>query len=144
MDQLLTRFAQTRFRLAAKRAALAGIATLLIACNPLAAFEPVIVDESEVFAIKAHDVATSTTGTTTYDWTNPQTQATVHHATITRGAGFASIRITDAAGTLVYSSGLESELMQPTLKGVPGAWRIVVTMTGYTGTLGFHVLAGAP
>ena len=90
------------------------------------------------------DVNRSTTGTTTYEWTNPQSQATVHHATTTLRAGSASIRITDAAGTLVYSSALLSEGTQPTTKGAPGTWKIVVTMTGYTGTLGFQVLAGAP
>jgi hypothetical protein len=133
-----------RIRLVAKRATIVGLAALLVGCNPLAAFEPVIIDDDQVFAIKALDVSTSTTGTTTYAWTNPETQATVHHATTTRGPGSASVRISDPAGTLVYSSSLERDGTQATLKGVPGTWKIEVTMTGYTGTLGFHVLAGAP
>jgi len=124
------------------RAALAGCCALLAACNPLRAFEPEIIVDEQVFEIEALNVGSSTTGTTTYEWTNARTQATVHHATETRGAGSASIRITDAAGTLVYSSALLPDRTQQTLKGAPGTWKIVVTMTGYTGTLGFQVLAG--
>ena len=103
-----------------------------------------MIDDTQVFAMQARDVGSSTTGTTTYEWTNAETQAAVDHATTTRGAGSASIRITDAAGTLVYSSALLPDRRQPTAKGVPGTWKIVVTMTGYTGTLGFYVLPGAP
>ena len=127
---------------AAKRAVLVGLSVLLVACNPLSAFDPVIIDDDQLFAIQARDVSTTTTGTTTYDWTNSQTQATVYHGTATYGAGSASIRITDAAGTLVYSAALMADGTQPTLKGVPGTWTIVLTMTGYTGTIGFNVLAG--
>src|SRR3954469_17260703 len=96
-------------RMVTKRVALAGLAALLIACNSLAAYEPLTIDDSQIFALQARDVNTSTTGTATYEWTNPETKATVHHATTTRGAGAASIRITDAAGTLVYSSALLSD-----------------------------------
>ena len=145
MAQFLTRFtgrSNPASRRWLHRAAIAGLCTLVIGCNPLAAFEPVIVSDDQLFAIRAMDVSSSTTGTKTYEWTNPQAQATVHHATTTLGAGSASIRITDAAGTLVYSSALLSEGTQPTTKGVPGTWTIVLTMTGYTGTLGFQVLAG--
>lgn len=135
---------QAGSRQAAKRAALAGLSLLLIACNSLSAYEPVMVDDDQVFAIQAQDVRTTTTGTVSYDWTNPQTQATVYQATTTFGAGSASVRITDAAGTLVYSSALQADRIALTAKGMPGLWKIVVTMTGYTGTLGFQVLAGIP
>lgn len=128
----------------AKRAILAGVSALLIACNPLAAFDPITINDEQLFAIRAQDVNSSTTATTTYDWSNAQPHALVHHATITRGAGSASIRITDAAGTLVYSSALLPDRRQMTTKGIPGTWKITITMTGYTGTLGFEVLAEAP
>ena len=133
---------RARFAVTAKRVVLIGIPALLMACNPLAAFDPVTVNDEEVFAIQARDVASTTTGTTAYTWANPQGQATVYHATATRGAGSASVRITDAAGTLVYSAALMADGSQPTLKGVPGTWTIVITMTGYTGTLAFNVLPG--
>jgi hypothetical protein len=143
MEPYLNRFT-ARIRGMAKCAALAGICALLIGCNPLKAFEPVTISDDQLFAIRAQDVNSSTTGTTNYEWSNPQPQARVYHATTTRGAGSASIRITDAAGTLVYSSALLPDHSQVTTKGVPGTWTITVTMTGYTGTLGFQVLAGAP
>ena len=149
MTQSLTSFVagmrgRSPFRLAAKRVALFALSALLMACDPLAAFEPVIINEAQVFAIQAREVSSTTTGTEKYDWTNTETQAAVYHQTATRGGGSASIRITDAAGTLVYSSALLPDQMQTTVKGVPGTWQIVVTMTGYTGTLGFQVLPGAP
>src|SRR3954469_12490391 len=98
MEQCLTRPITTRLGLLAKRAALAGISALLMACNALAAFDPVTVGDDQVFAIQARDVSSSTTGTTSYDWATSQAQATVDHATTTRGPGSASIRILDAAG----------------------------------------------
>jgi hypothetical protein len=104
----------------------------------------VTISDNQLFAIQAQNVNSSTTGTTKYEWSNPQSQALVHHATTTTGAGSASIRITDAAGTLVYSSTLLADRSQLTTRGIPGTWEITVTMTGYTGTLGFEVLAEAP
>ena len=142
MGRHLNRFTDG-IRRATRRATLAGICVLLVGCNPLAAFEPVTINDDQLFAIRAQDVNSTTTGTTTYDWANPQPKAMVHHATITRGGGSASIRITDAAGTLVYSSALLPDRSQLTAAGVPGTWRITITMTGYTGTLGFEVLAEA-
>jgi hypothetical protein len=133
---------QGRLALTAKRAVLIGVSVLLTACNPLKAFDPVTLENENVFAIQARDVSRATTGTMTYTWTNSEAQATVYHATATRGAGCASIRITDAAGTLVYSAALMPDGKQPTLKGVPGTWTIVITMTGYTGTLAFNILSG--
>lgn len=129
--------------LTAQRVALIGVSALLLACDPLAAFEPQIIDETELFALQAKDV-TNITATAKFDWTTTQTQVTVHHATTTTSAGSASIRILDAAGTLVYSHALLPELSQPTTKGVPGSWTIEVTMTGFSGTVGFHILAGVP
>jgi hypothetical protein len=126
-----------------RRAALVAIAAMLVACDPLAAFEPQIITEAGLFALQAKDV-NNTTATARYDWTNTQSQARVHHATATAGAGAASIRILDAAGSVVYSSALLSEGTQPTTVGAPGSWTIIVTMTGFSGTLGFHVLAGVP
>jgi len=134
---------RTPLHVAAQRAALIGISAFLVACDPLASFEPQIIVDTDLFALQAMEVR-DVTSTVTYNWTNQETLATVHHATTTTGAGAASIRILDATGSLVYSNGLEPELTQATTKGVPGSWTIVVTMTGFSGTLGFHILAGAP
>ena len=126
----------------AKRAALIWMSALFVACDPLAAFEPQIIADDQLFALQATEVD-NTTATTTYTWTNSQPQARVHHATTTAGNGAASIRILDAAGNLVYSKALERDLTQVKTTGVPGVWTITVSMTGFSGTLGFHILAGA-
>lgn len=118
------------------------MSAFLLACDPLAAFEPQIIADDQLFALQATEVD-NTTASKTFTWTNPQPQARVHHATTTTGSGAASIRILDAAGNLVYSKALERDLTQLTTTGVPGLWTITVSMTGFSGTLGFHILAGA-
>jgi hypothetical protein len=128
-------------RPATRRAALVAVSALLVACDPLASFEPQIITDSGLFALQAQDVD-NTTATVTYTWTNSQAQARVHHSTTTAGAGSASIRILDAAGAVVYSNALLTDATHATAVGVPGSWTITVTMTGFTGTLGFHILAG--
>ena len=116
------------------------LGVLLMACDPLVAFEPKVTTGSGEFALEAAEV-TSVTSTVSYDWVNTATRALVHHSTTTSSAGCASIRVYDAAGALVYSRALLPSLMQETTPGVAGTWTIEVTMTGFTGTLRFRLEA---
>jgi hypothetical protein len=124
-------------RFASQVAAIA-LAALATACDPLAAFEPEIGSAADRFEVRA-TVVTGVTGTVVYDWMNEGSFATVEHFTTTTSGGAASIRIVDAAGTLVYSKALMPSLTQASTPGAPGQWRITVTMTGYRGTLGFRI-----
>jgi hypothetical protein len=125
-------------RIASHRAAAIVFAALSAACDPFAAFEPEIISAPGAFEVRA-TVDKGTTGTVVYDWMNDGTSATVEHFTTTTSGGFASIRIVDEAGALVYSKALMPSLTQATTPGRPGPWQIEVTMTGYRGSLGFRV-----
>lgn len=110
----------------------------LTACSadPLAPFQPEIANVADNFQLQATNVATVTM-TRTYTWQNTGTRATVNHAT-TLGAGSIRLTIRDAAGTTVYNKGLVPSLNEPTSAGTAGTWTIVLTLTGYSGTVNFR------
>ena len=120
--------------------ALAGIiACGVAACstsNPLLPFEPEISGAPDNFQFQATGV-TNVTTTQTYSWTNTGTRATINHSTVTTG-GSALLTVRDGAGTTVYTKTLSPSLSEATTVGGAGTWTIVLTLTGYSGTLNFR------
>ena len=120
-----------------------GISSLTLlfavaACSndPLAPFQPEVTNATDNFQAQATQV-TGVTTTRTYAWQNSGTRATINHST-TLSAGTARLTIRDAAGTTVYDKALVPSLNEPTSAGAAGAWTIVVTLSGYSGTLNFR------
>lgn len=117
-----------------------GLAVLvtLSACgdDPLAPFQPEVSNAVDNFQLQATNVAT-VTATRTYTWQNTGTRATVNHSTML-SAGSIRLTVRDAAGTTVYDKGLVPSLNEPTSTGTAGTWTIVLTMTGYSGTVNFR------
>ena len=105
--------------------------------NPLAPFQPEINNATDAFQLQATGVS-GVTSTQTYSWNNTGTRATINHSTTT-SAGAAQLTIRDAAGTVVYTKALAPSLNEATATGTAGTWTIVLTLTGYSGTLNFRV-----
>jgi hypothetical protein len=78
------------------------------------------------------------TQTLSYTWQNTGTVANVNHSS-SPNSGSATVRITAADGTEVYSRSLADNGSFETTAGAAGAWTIVVTLTEVTGTLNFRV-----
>lgn len=114
-------------------AALAGCS------DPLAPFQPEITNAGGTFQLQATGV-TKVTATKTYVWNTTGTSATVNHSTTTT-AGSAHLTIRDPAGTLVYDKDLVPSLNEVTGTGRAGDWVMVLTLTGYSGTLNYRVQA---
>lgn len=105
--------------------------------NPLASFEPEIVNTADAFQFQATDVENVTT-TLEYSWENGSTGATVNHSTVTN-AGNAVVTIYDADSVQVYTSGLAASLNEATQTGTAGTWRVRVILSNYSGTVNFRV-----
>jgi hypothetical protein len=103
--------------------------------EPLGPFP--VTNATDSFEIPAIDLSDLTT-TVDYRWRNSGLYARVNHATTTVSGG-ASVLIRDAFGTIVYERALSPSLNQSSLIGSPGIWTISVTVTAFTGTLGFQV-----
>ena len=73
-----------------------------------------------------------------YDWENTGTQATVDISQAISG-GSAVLRITDAAGTVLYENDVADDQDGTTPVGVAGTWRIEVVLSRTTGTFNFRV-----
>jgi hypothetical protein len=104
--------------------------------NPLEPFQPEITNATDNFELQATAV-TDVTSTQTYSWTNTGTRATINHSTTT-SAGTAILSVRDGAGTVVYTKALVPSLNEATALGTAGTWTIVLTLTGYSGTLNFR------
>jgi anti-anti-sigma factor len=72
--------------------------------------------------------------TLAYMWTNTGAAATVSH-TASGGAGRVMLRMRDASGHEVFARPLEECGAFASAAGKPGAWRIELDMTDYTGPL---------
>lgn len=82
-------------------------------------------------------------GTETYEWENPQSQAEVAWGG-QGSSGSVTVTILDARGDEVYRStfsGGQSGASETTRSGQPGAWTIRVTFEGFTGQMGLSVQA---
>ena len=117
-------------------AAALALSTVACSSNPILPFEPEITSATDNFQFQATGLADITT-TQTYSWNNTGTQATINHSTVTT-AGSAHLTVRDEAGAVVYSKLLEPSLSEATAVGSPGTWTIVLTLTGYSGTLNFR------
>jgi hypothetical protein len=104
--------------------------------NSLAPFQPEIVNTADDFQFQATDVD-SVTATVGYDWSNSGAQATIDHSSAVTG-GLVSVVVYDAVDSLVYSSPLVASANEPSSSGVPGLWRIEVTLNNCSGTLNFR------
>lgn len=129
-------------RVAHRWVALGLLGTVLAAgsacsANLLAPFEPKITSVQDNFQLQATGV-TDVTMARTYNWQNSGTRATANHSTTTT-AGLTRVVIRDANGTVVYDKALMPSLNEATAVGVAGAWKIDLTLTGYSGTLNFRV-----
>jgi len=78
------------------------------------------------------------TQTLTYVWTNNGTTANVNQDSSV-GSGSATLRVTDAAGTQVYSSDLGQNGTFQTTAGTSGDWTVVVTLDRVSGALNFRL-----
>ena len=105
--------------------------------NPLAAFEPEIINTADAFQFQITDAA-NVTVTRSYTWDNTATRATIDHSTATLG-GSASVVILDVDSTQVYSSGLVASANEPSESGTPGVWIVRVTFSNFSGTANFRV-----
>ena len=105
--------------------------------NPLAPFEPEIITTADAFQFQATAVQ-NVTANFVYTWANPNTRATVNHASAVK-QGTAQVFIFDSGGTEVYSGPLAASGTVPTDTGFAGNWKIRVVLTGVSGTLNFRV-----
>jgi len=72
-----------------------------------------------------------------YDWENTGTQATID-ITQAIAAGSSTLRIMDAAGSVMYEEDIAEEKDATTPEGVAGTWRIEVVLAKTTGTFNFR------
>lgn len=105
--------------------------------NPIAAFEPEVVNNQDAFQFQITDASHVNT-TLTYSWDNTGSQATVDHSTVVN-EGSAVIVVLDADGTQVYSSGLKASANESTSAGTPGTWSVGVSFSNYSGTANFRL-----
>ena len=84
------------------------------------------------------DSLDNVTQTLTYNWQNTGTSANVNQATSPSG-GSATLTISDADGTQVYSRNLSETGTFQTDAGAAGSWTIVVELSGASGTFNFRV-----
>lgn len=105
--------------------------------NPIAAFEPEVVNNPDAFQFQITDASRVNT-TLSYSWENTGSQATVDHSTVA-SEGSAAIVILDVDGTQVYSSGLKASANESTSSGTPGLWSVRVSFSNYSGTANFRL-----
>ena len=100
-------------------------------------FQPQVANATDTFQFQSTGV-TNVSETLTYTWQNTGIAANVDQAT-TVTAGTAVVMIRDAAGTQVYSAGLQNNGSFQSATGQTGNWTIQVALQGYSGTLNFRV-----
>ena len=104
--------------------------------NPLAPFEPEVLNTVDSFELQATDV-THVNSTLSYSWENTGTAANVNQATVL-SAGSAMLLLRDASGTTVYQKDLRENGSFPSATGTPGTWTIEVQLSDCSGTLNFR------
>jgi len=100
-------------------------------------FQPQVANATDTFQFQSTGV-TNVSETLNYTWQNTGIAANVDQAT-TVIAGSAVVMIRDAAGTQVYSAGLQTNGSFQSATGQAGNWTIQVVLQGYSGTLNFRV-----
>lgn len=114
---------------------------IIIGCsdndNPLAAFEPEIVNNPDAFEFQATGME-DVSATLSYAWINSGTIANIDHSTA-KTSGTATITILDANDSLVYSSDFLASGNHDSQVGASGEWTIVIVLTNFNGTANFRV-----
>ncbi len=87
------------------------------------------------FQVSALDAVSETRN---YDWENTGTQAKVDISQAITG-GSAQLTISDADGNVLYDEDIAQDSDGDTPAGIPGTWRITVTLRDTTGTFNFRV-----
>ena len=105
--------------------------------NPLAPFEPEIVNDADAFQFQITG-ATDVTVTRSYTWANPAAGATIDHSTF-RTDGSATVVLYDADGTEVYRSALKASGLEQSDPGVAGNWVVKIILSSFDGTANFRV-----
>jgi hypothetical protein len=114
-----------------------ALAASACSSDPLDPFQPEINSATDNFQLQATSV-TGVTATRSWSWSNTGTRATINHSTTTT-AGSARVSVRDATGTEVYTKTLVPSLNETSAAGTAGTWTIILTLTGYSGTLNFRV-----
>ena len=105
--------------------------------NPIAPFEPEVINNADAFQFQITDAKNVTT-TLTYPWSNTGAQATIDHSTALT-SGIASVTIFDADSSQVYTSGLLASANESSTSGTIGTWYVKVTFNNFSGTVNFRV-----
>ena len=130
-----------RILLFVRAAALASLVVAGAACSDTAVIGPA--NQLEVsnapgtfqWQVIALDKVTQTL---TYTWTNNGATANVNQDSSV-SSGTATLRITDASGTEVYSASLSQNGTFQTGAGTPGDWMVVVTLDKASGAANFRL-----
>jgi hypothetical protein len=122
-----------------------GGGILLTGCSdnptdPLAPFEPEIINNPDNFQFQVTDV-TDVTTIVTYTWQNTGTSANVNQSCAVT-AGTVTLVILDADSNQVYSRDLSENGTFQTTAGTTGNWTIHVTLSNVSGTLNFRAEKG--
>ena len=105
------------------------------ALNPQ--FQPQVTNAVDNFQFQSTGV-TNVNESLTYTWQNTGIVANIDQATTVTG-GTAILALKDAAGTQVYSAGLQNNGSFQSATGQAGNWTVLVTLQGYGGTINFRV-----
>lgn len=107
-----------------------------LAPNPLAPFEPEVLNNVDSFALQATGVDGVST-TLQYNWENTGTAANVNQASVL-SAGGATLLLRDASGTMVYSRDLAENGTFVSSAGTSGTWTIEVQFSNCSGDVNFR------
>lgn len=121
------------------RMGLLAISLIAVGCgdsptSPPPGIQPQVVNDTDWFSYQVTNLD-GVAGTWDYTWQNTGTLAKVTHASDSGASGTATLTITDADGTEVYSGAFASSgetVTAPT--GVAGAWTISVAYSAYSNT----------
>jgi len=105
--------------------------------NPLAPFEPEIVNNADAFQFQITG-ADNVTVSRSYTWHNTMTRGSIDHSTSVTG-GSASVIVLDADGTEVYRSVLKASGTEQSSVGTAGDWTVQVVFSRFDGTANFRV-----
>ena len=105
--------------------------------NPLAPFEPEIVNDADAFQFQVTG-AQNVTVNKSYVWTNATAGASIDHSTALTD-GSATVVVLDGEGTEVYRSALKASGTEQSRDGAAGQWTVQVIMSGFDGTANFRV-----
>jgi hypothetical protein len=104
--------------------------------NPISAFQPEVVNNTDAFQFQITGASNVTTNLT-YQWENTGTQASIDHSTAMTD-GSAVLTIFDADTVQVYTNGLVASGTHQTAVGTAGTWTIQISFVNFDGTANFR------